>query len=261
MQDAVVFLHSTGTGPFMWKRFLQAVPEGMQVVTPTNRGYAPDDLFARGQPFEIDMDLAHVKAQLPQGAAGLHLVAHSYGGLLALTLALDASLPVRSIWLYEPVLFGSMKLITDDMDPETAAQVQALYDTPDFIGNVSEGGDEAWLARFVDYWSQPGVWAAMPDKVKQLNRAVGWKMFQEVRSQALLFRPVSDYQYAVPMTLVHGGLSPRPAGEMVRQLARHNPQSHVHTLAELGHMAVVTQADAVLPAFQAHWDRLVDIAR
>ncbi len=256
MQDAVVFLHSTGTGPFMWKRFLSAVPEGMQVVTPTNRGYAPDDLFTHGQPFEIDMDLAHVKTQLPPHATGLHLVAHSYGGLLALTLALDAQLPVKSIWLYEPVLFGSMKLITHDMAPETAAEVQALYERPDFIGHESEGGNEAWLERFVDYWSEPGVWAAMPDKVKQLNRTVGWKMFQEVRSQALLFRPVSDYHYAVPMTLVHGGLSPRPAGEMVRQLARHNPQSHLETLGGLGHMAVVTQADAVLPSFKAHWHRL-----
>ena len=35
-------------------------------------------------------------------------MAHSYGGFAALTLAMDASVPVRSLWLYEPVLFGSL---------------------------------------------------------------------------------------------------------------------------------------------------------
>jgi len=253
MTDTALFLHSTGTGPFMWKRLMGSVPEGMQAVAPLNRGYASDDLWPRGQGFEISQDLAHVKSQIPPDTTGLHLVAHSYGGLLAMHLALDPSLPVKSVWLYEPVLFGSMRLMQDQLPPDVAPEVSGLYETPDFIGNEAQGGDDAWLERFIDFWSQPGTWAAMPDKVKGLSRALGWKMFLEVRAQALLMRPVADYRFDVPVTLVHGEHTRVSAREMVRQLAQVNPQATLESLTGLGHMSVVTQADQVLPSLQAHW--------
>jgi pimeloyl-ACP methyl ester carboxylesterase len=256
MRETAVFIHSTGMGPFMWKRLMAGLPEGMQAVAPVNRGYAPDDLWERGQAFDIAQDLAHVRSQIPPDATGLHLIAHSYGGLLAMTLALDPTLPVKSLWLYEPVMFGSMKLMVDELPEDAARQVRDLYDSNALLGNEDEGGKDAWLQHFIDYWSQAGAWAASPDKVKQASRAVGWKMFKEVNAQAMLFRPVSDYQFKVPLTLVHGGHSPAPAGEMVRQLARVNPHAVVNTLSDLSHMSVVTQSDQVLPSLQGHWQRL-----
>jgi hypothetical protein len=35
-----------------------------------------------------------------------------------------------------------------------------------------------------------------------------------------------------------------------------NPQAQVEVLEGLAHMSLITQADAVLPAFRAHWARL-----
>ncbi len=260
MTDHAVFIHSTGTGPFMWKRLMAGLPDGLPAVTPVNRGYAPHDLMARGTPFEIPMDLAHVKQQLPTDATGLHLVAHSYGGLLAMQLALDPEVPVKSLWLYEPVMFGSMKALAaqapERLSAPVMADLQGVFANTRLFDDLEVGGTDAWLEGFVDYWSAPGVWAAMPDKVKDMNRAVGWKMFMEVRSQALMERPVGDYRFDSPVTLLHGALSPSPAQEMVRQLARVNPQAQVEVLEGLAHMSLITQADAVLPAFRAHWARL-----
>ncbi len=256
MADVAMFVHSTGTGPFMWKKLMGSVPEGIQAIAPVNRGYAPDDAWPRGRDFDIGMDVAHLKSQIPAGTTGLHLVAHSYGGLLALHLALDPDVPVKSLWLYEPVLFGSLRLIQDELSDEVGPEVAALYDTPDFLGHEERGGDDAWLERFIDYWSQPGVWASMPDKVKALSRGLGWKMFQEVRSQALLYRPLTDYRIEVPITLLHGEHTRTPARDMVRRLAALNPQAELVSLAGLGHMSVVTQADLVAPSLQKHWNRL-----
>lgn len=261
MSDHVVFIHSTGTGPFMWKRLMAGVPEGLPVVTPVNRGYAPHDLMPRGTAFEIPMDLAHVKQQLPTDTTGLHVVAHSYGGLLALQLALDPAVPVKSMWLYEPVMFGSMKALAEQapelLSAPVMADLQGVFANTRLFDDLEAGGTDAWLEGFVDYWSGPGVWASMPEKVKDMNRAVGWKMFMEVRHQALLERPVSDYRFEGPMTLLHGALSPRPAQEMARQLARVNPQAHMDVLDGLAHMSLIRQADAVLPAFKAHWARVL----
>ena len=255
MTDVALFIHSTGTGPFMWKRLMASVPDGMTALAPVNRGYAPDDLFQRGQPFDIAMDLDHLKTQIPAGTNGLHLVAHSYGGLLALHLALDPTLPVKSLWLYEPVMFGSLRLIQHELSPEVGREVAALYDTPDFFGEET-GGDARWLEGFVDYWSQPGTWAAMPEKVKALSLALGWKMFQEVRAQAMLSRPLADYRLRVPMTLLHGQHTRAPARDMVQRLAALNPQAVLVSLGGLGHMSVAAPADEVMASLQAHWRRL-----
>ena len=127
MADVALFVHSTGVGPFMWNKLLVGLPEGIAPLTPTNRGYSPSDLLARGTPFSLQDEVAHLKAQIPEGTTGVHLGGHSYGGLVALSLAMDPAVPVRSLWLYEPVLFGSLNAEADTLQGEVAEQVRALF--------------------------------------------------------------------------------------------------------------------------------------
>lgn len=91
-------------------------------------------------------------AQLPADTSGLHLAAYFYGGFAALSLAKASALPIRSLWVCEPVMFGALRPVLSGLPPEVVAEVEALYDQ----GN------------------------AMLDKAKQLTRAVSWKMFKEV---------------------------------------------------------------------------------
>ena len=254
--DTALFIHSTGMGPFMWKRLMATVPQGMHCVAAVNRGYAPTDLMPRGTPFSMEMDLAHVKAQIPADTTGLHVVAHSYGGLLALLLTLEGQLPIRSLWLYEPVMFGTMRHIQGQLDDEVGPLVAAMYGPDSLFSRSENGGDDAWLAAFIDYWNGPGAWAAMPDKVRAPMRVLGWKMAQEVHAIGTLFKPMEDYRVEVPLTLVHGEHTTLPARDMSRRLATVNAQARLTTLPGLGHMSVVTDADQVAPSLQAHWARL-----
>jgi pimeloyl-ACP methyl ester carboxylesterase len=256
MSDVALFVHSTGMGPFMWKPFLAGVPSGIQSVAPANRGYTPADLLARGTVFSLSDEVAHLKAQIPDGTTGLHLGGHSYGGLVALTLAMQSELPVKSMWLYEPVLFGSLKAEAAQLPPDAAEHVARLFGDPDFLLNDETGGHEAWLAAFVDYWNQPGTWASMSDKAKAMARLVGWKMFQEVRMVATESQAFAHYQLGMPITLVHGEHTTPPAREMVRRLAQVNAHAVVDSLPGLGHMGLVSAPDQVEPSLARHWARL-----
>lgn len=256
MADVALFVHSTGVGPFMWNKLLVGLPEGITPLTPANRGYSPSDLLARGAPFSLQDEVAHLKAQIPAGTTGVHLGGHSYGGLVALSLAMDPDVPVRSLWLYEPVLFGSLNAEADTLQGDVAEQVRALFTDREFLLNEDTGGDDAWLERFVDYWNHPGMWASMPEKAKVMARAVGWKMYHEVRMVSQEPAPFAHYRLAVPTTLVYGERTQPPAAEMVRRLAAVNPHADVTELAGQGHMAVVGAPDAVLPTLQAHWARV-----
>src|SRR3989344_1626644 len=227
MSDVALFVHSTGVGPFMWNKLLVDLPAGIAPLTPTNRGYSLPDLIPRGTKVTVAEEAAHIKSQIPAGTTGVHLGGHSYGGLVALTLALDPEVPVKSLWLYEPVLFGALRPLVDEL-PED----------------------------FVDYWNHPGMWASMPDKAKDMARLVGWKMFQEVRMVFEEPRPFDAYRFKVPLTLVKGEHTQSPAREMVRRLAAVNPHAQVEVLKGLGHMGLVGNPAGVLPSLQQHWARV-----
>lgn len=257
MSEVALFIHSTATGPFMWAPFAAQCPNGLRPLAPVNRGYAPHDLLARGTEFRIADEVLHLKSQLPEGTSGVHLVAHSYGAFAALMLALDPQVPVRSLWLYEPVLFGSLQAEADRLPPDVAEQVEQLFSDPDFLLNEARGGDEGWIERFIDYWNFPGMWAAMPEKAKAMTRLVGWKMFQEVRMVSREPHAFESYRLDIPMTLVRGARTTPPARQMVQRLAEVNPHAQVDTLAGQGHMAIVAAPDVVQPSLAQHWARVV----
>jgi pimeloyl-ACP methyl ester carboxylesterase len=262
MTDLALFIHSTATGPFMWKPYLADVPQGMPVLMPPNRGYAQHDLLPHGTAFSVQEEVRHLLAQLPEGTTGVHLAAHSYGGFAALTLARQLAeaggpLQVRSLWLYEPVLFASLQRELEDQDAEVQAEVRALYEDPAItLLDPERGGDEAWIERFIDYWNQPGMWASMPDKAKMLTRAVGWKMFTEVNSVSTEPEPFEHYRLdGIALTLVHGQHTRPPARQMARRLAQVNPHAEVHELEGLGHMSLLSAPLQVAPSLKQHWQR------
>src|SRR6185295_19515108 len=119
-----------------------------------------------------------------------HLVGHSYGGLIALRVALDHPRLVRSIALYEPVAFG---VLHDLRDAEGLANLATNDRTGDFLDDAT-GGSEKWLDQFIEYWNGPGAWAALPETSRQAFRAVGRKVFQEVRSLLLDRTGIEPYR-------------------------------------------------------------------
>lgn len=255
MSELAVFIHSTGVGPFMWTRLLAEVPDGPATLAPLNRGYPPNSLIPRGTPCTVADEVVHLRALIPPGTTALHLCGHSYGGLVAMELARQAPAPVRSLWLYEPVLFGSLRRVAHDLPDDAAREVQMLFRDARVLLDESSGGGDEWLEAFVDYWNGPGAWAAMPEKARALSRIVGWKMFQEVRTVSLEPRPFEDYRFDLPMTLVTGERSTAAAREMVNHLAAVNPTAQVDRLPAVGHMAIIEAADRVAPSLRAHWAR------
>ena len=73
---------------------------------------------------------------------------HSYGAAVALKAALDAPGRVRSLTLFEPVLFSV--LLRDDPDQAAAREIASVRD--DTIAAVNRGDVAEAGRRFVDYW-------------------------------------------------------------------------------------------------------------
>jgi len=250
--SSLVFIHSTGLGPFMWSPYLGLAP-GVAELRPYNLGSGPSGPVQRPQRVGLQDEVEHLRAQLA-GHGPLHLVAHSWGATVALALAQRRDVDVASLWLYEPVLFGSLLQDHAELDAPTRLDLDTVV--AGFRGiDDRQGGGEAWLEAFVDYWNGRGAWQAMGERARDAQRQVGWKMFQEVRAVFEDTAPFAAYASAIPTMLLVGSRSPRPAQAMARRLAAHRQRCTLQEMPELGHMGVLSAWPALRPLLEAHLQR------
>lgn len=249
MSATLMFIHSTGTLPTLWAGVSDAQLQGARVLRPANLGYPPHPPLQKATPFTVGDEVAHLLAQLP-AEGPVHLVAHSYGGLVALLLARALGPRTASLFLMEPVLFGALTRSTH----AAAAAVEEARGFARAEGFLDDarGGDEAWLTTFIDYWNRPGSWARMPEPQRAFTRSLSWKMYQEVRAVFFDRSAFEDHVVAAPLTLVRAARSPQAPRAMVEELARVNPHAIVKELPGTGHMAPLTHPALLAQALLEH---------
>ena len=252
--QVVLFVHSTGTGPALWSRVPAHVVGSRNVRFPANIGYAPGDVVPRGVTVSPADDAARVLTSATNFPA-VHLVAHSYGALVALHAAQQLGHRLASLFFFEPVVFGQL-LHDPEVDDEARAQARSFRYHPWFLTDLERGGSDDWLEMFVDYWNRPGSWARMPTAQKEETRALGWKMFQEVRSCFLDDLSPAQLRLSVPTTIVRGEKTTVAAIAMAKLVARAIPSARFIELAGASHMAPLAQPDKVHPLLAQHFARL-----
>src|SRR5204863_8422743 len=83
----VVLLHSGGMSGRQWRRLAELLSPVHEVVTPDFLGSGNNPPWPDAKPFDFALDVAEVGKLLDALGKPAHLVGHSYGGLVALTLA------------------------------------------------------------------------------------------------------------------------------------------------------------------------------
>jgi pimeloyl-ACP methyl ester carboxylesterase len=249
---SALFIHSTATLPSMWDGVPPESVRGLDVIKPANLGYPPNPPLARGAPFLVEEEVGHVLAQVPDDDSPVHVVAHSYGGLVALKLLPLLGPRVATVYLFEPVIFGALPHSTHAARGGVE-EVTAFRKHDWFLGDDTRGGSEEWIEMFIDYWNRPGSWSRMPEPLKKFTRSVGWKMFQEVRAvfdDGLRFE---DHVVNARLTLIKARRSPAAARAVVDELARVNPRASVTDLADTGHLAPITHPELFARTIAAHF--------
>lgn len=220
MRMTVMLIHSGGFTSRQWKK-LAAQLAPRRVLAPDLIGYA--EPWPDGVPFHFERDVERLAGMLDDDP--VDLVGHSYGGFLALQLALCR--PVRSIAVYEPVAFG-------------------VFDEESFAIEAFDRADpDRWLRGFVEWWNGPGAWEALGADTKQAFRAVGWKLSEEVRTLAADRTGKRYAQITAPTLLLGGGKSPLAEQRVIDELARILPAATATRFPEMGHMGPITHAAIV----------------
>jgi pimeloyl-ACP methyl ester carboxylesterase len=239
-KQTVLLIHSGGFTSRQWRKLAELLAPSFNVLTPDLLGYGRSGSWPDGKPFHFRQDLELLETLLRDVDGPVHVGGHSYGGFLALQLALTRPELVRSIAAYEPVAFGILDEVADADARLALSDVRREW-TPD-----AGGVDEAWLSAFVDWWNGSGAWTRLPEETRNAFRSVGWKLFQEVMTLGADTTDEESYaRIAVPTLIMGGSLSPLTERRVVEKLGAALPHATARFFDGAGHMGPVSHAAVV----------------
>ena len=260
----VVCLHSSGLSGRQWRGLAEALATTHRVVVPDLLGYGqartPQDLAS----FATEDELVSFRPLLAALDEPVSFVGHSYGGYLALRLAAERKVAhptgVAAVAAYEPVVFGVLDACAElglARDP-ARADLQEMVDDDDGganrdFFNLEVGGYEAWLSRFVAWWSGPGSWEGMRPPVQAAFRASQEKVHAEVRALNHSQPDLSAYVgLTAPCLFMHGTETREAAKAVCRRLTEALLNARTEVISGAGHMGPLTHRDAVNEAIILH---------
>lgn len=236
-QSTVICLHSSASSPRQWQSLAQRLGASHRVVAPGLIGYTDGPPWPGDRPLSLDEEAAWIERWVDGAGAPVHLVGHSYGGAVALKVAQRRPDRVRSLVIYEPVLF---RLLTG----ETLTEIVGLAGAAE---QACQAGDPPAAARtFVDYWSGLGAWRRMS---AAQQGAVTQRMDKVVAEFHAMFAdgtPASSYaRLSMPILFLSGTLTRAPIKHIARVVQHFLPAASRIEMPGLGHMGPITHPDAV----------------
>ena len=248
MSEAVVLMHAGGMSSRQWRKLSELLQPTHRVIAPDFLGVGENPPWPDDKPFDYSMDVEAIERRI-DGLDRVHLVGHSYGGLIALLVAERRPERVASLALFDPVAYG---VLYQPEDQEGLRDLARASQNPLFFDDTRGGGDE-WFEAFVDYWNGPGTWRAMPEPARAAQLRVGKKVYQEVRSLLGDRRPASIYaRITAPSLLLTGERTPRAARRVIAILSSVMPRARVQVIAGAGHMGPITHGELVARAVADH---------
>ena len=280
----VLCLHSSSGSQAQWRTLADRMADRAEVVTPDLYGHGRSPAWPEGAAHTLDTDaravMALARAQRPRLAQeGLHLVGPSYGGAVALRIALRHPQLVRSVTVYEPVLFGLLsgplnRSSSGPMSGQTSSlksgqprsgddaepALEEIRDIARTVASLVRAGELAAAAQvFVAYWGGAGAWHAM-NETQQAT--VVHRIATIPRHFDALFAARPDgrlwQRLQMPVWLLHGSATRASARAVADRLAALLPSVQRAEIRGAGHLGPITHAATVADAMA--WPLMASLA-
>lgn len=170
-----------------------------------------------------------------QAAGPVDLIGHSFGGTVALRIALARPDLVRTLTLIEPVLFAAAAAA----DRDALATVLAPY-----AAALAAGDRMQAAAAFQAVWGAGIAFGSLPPAqqsyIADRIHLIAAQNPALTDDRAGLLRPGVPESLIIPVALIRGGASPPIVAAIHAALRARIPQARDHAVAGAGHMVPIT---------------------
>jgi pimeloyl-ACP methyl ester carboxylesterase len=233
---------STGAA---WRPVIAAWENRLRFVTTSLPGYGATAERRTAQDTSISRNAETVESVIRRAGGCVHLVGHSFGGLVALAVALRNRVPLASLVMVEA---PAVEVLREEVQHYRAFRRM----TAAYFADVADGNPEA-IAAMIDFYGGAGTFASWPARV---------------RAYAMETTPVNILDWAsaygfplpaatlaaieIPLLVVRGGDSP-PAMQRASALLNERIRgSALATVAGAAHFMVATHAGEVAGLIARH---------
>ncbi|RRH78399.1 alpha/beta fold hydrolase [Falsigemmobacter faecalis] len=222
----------------------------VSLTAPDMPGHGRSPHWRPGSMHDLARDWAVDLLEKIGGGAPVDLFGHSFGGTVALRVTLERPDLVRSLTLFEPVLFAVALADGSAEAQDWAAKEQA------FEARLAAGDREGAAEWFQTLWGTGVPLSRMPasqrayivDRIDAIPAAA-----DVVRDDRVgMLQPGRLQSIPVPVLLAEGGNSPAVIRAISEGLSRRIPQAQRLVQEGAGHMLPITHAGQMAAQIRAH---------
>jgi pimeloyl-ACP methyl ester carboxylesterase len=251
-QPVVVMLHASGSHARQWNRLAELLQARFRVHAVDLHGHGGTPPWDMTRPLRLHDEVALFERLIESAPGGVHLVGHSYGGAVALKAAALHPRRVRSVAVYEPVLFPPAAR-DRPVAPRGPPGDGARHDD----GEPARGGPQrdrgAPLHRFLGRAAAAG--RRCPRRARRCSpRRCRRSQRSSTRSAPTAPTATELGWLRAPALCLTGARTracTRRVGELLQRML---PAARHETLAEMGHMGPLTHAEPVARRLAAFVD-------
>ena len=249
-RSCVVALHSSASNSRQWKQLAADMAYQYDVLACELPDYHGSDYHRRPSIKGMSAVADPILEDIQKLGQPVHLVGHSFGGAVALKIALTRPNMVKSLTLYEPAAFHIMKN-DDQEDTKLLAGIKQIAQT--LSSQALAGRPDRGMKVFVDFWNGKGAWESF-SPAGQNNLAKSADLV--IADFLSLFEETWELEYLgrlnIPTKMLLGTKSPAIAQRVAIQIAGNIRGATLAMLPNLGHMAPVSHPHLVNPLIQRH---------
>ncbi len=250
----VLLIHAGASSSAQWTGYARALGPGVRTFAPDLHGHGNTPLplqVARDSAIDdfVD-DLLHVM----HGEDRFHIVGHSFGGLMAIAVALRAPQRVLSLTAVEPACFDAARIAgPPELYAEYAREIDLLASL------VARGEHETAMQIVLARWGM-ARWELLSPAQRLALADLAPALLGVGLTAALHWRHDPDQLAtlaAVPTLLVHGDQSPAIVLPVCEALRAAIPNARRICIEGAGHMLPITHRSTLKTLLRHHFDAAI----
>ena len=246
--ETIMFVPGSFSTGSSWRAITAPMSERYRVITTSLSGYGKTHerrLAGSGTLMSNEMDV--LQTVIEKAAAPVHLVAHSFGGWVALNLAMYRKPKFLSLTLLEPTVFNLLDEAGESGLNDIVRTMVARY-----TSEWNSGKRQA-VHHVINFYGGEGTFESYPPTIQDKlisqtpTNILDWQTGNAVQAERADFA-----QLDVPISIICGALSHDAMKRSNGLLATYLPRAALSFLDNANHFMIGTHAAALLEAIERH---------
>jgi pimeloyl-ACP methyl ester carboxylesterase len=231
----LVFVPGSFSNTAAWRPIIDLLKDRFRTVATSLMGYGGTEEVRTDDNCTVDPQAEAVEAVIAHTGSAVHLIGHSWGGSVALSVALRGKAPIASLVLFEA---NPCDVLRQSGDNETYDLVHRMWD--EYVKAYAAGERDA-ARRPIDFWDGAGSFDRMPLRVRDYmiqttpSNILDWSAHWAFRATLAEYASIK-----IPALILYGGETHVAMRRAAAILAAQMPKAKLGEIPGARHFLIST---------------------